>query len=304
MTKKDPPSTTMPDDAETRRRFAEAAAAVRPRLFRYCARMTGSVFDGEDIVQESLAKAFHALDGMTDLPPFEPWMFRIAHNTAMDFLKRYERKNVDIVADVPDSADAGDEGADDMLLEAALTVFVTLPTLQRSALVLKDVLGFSLAETAEIMGTTIASVKAALFRARANIEATNSAPSGPATEISVQERASLKRYADVFNARDWDALRSLLAEEAQLDLVSRLPKRSAAAAGYSTRYSTLIDEENLRAEPGYVSGVAAIAIFRPAFSATPAYYILLEWKDGLVANIRDFRYVPYIAEGARFSKMD
>jgi RNA polymerase sigma factor (sigma-70 family) len=78
---------------------------VRPELHRYCARMTGSVFDGEDVVQDTLAKAYYALGQMREPPNLKPWLFRIAHNAAMDFLRRYERKNVDVVRDLPDRAE-------------------------------------------------------------------------------------------------------------------------------------------------------------------------------------------------------
>src|SRR5262245_24008887 len=94
----------LPAIAEARQRFIDLVAEVRPELFRYCARMTGSVFDGEDVVQDTLAKAHYALGQMTDAPPLRPWLFRIAHNTAMDFLRRYDRKNVEVVAEVPESA--------------------------------------------------------------------------------------------------------------------------------------------------------------------------------------------------------
>jgi RNA polymerase sigma-70 factor, ECF subfamily len=304
MNRTDPPPAPMASDADALRRFTEVVTAVRPQLFRYCARMTGSVFDGEDVVQDTLAKAFHALTEMTEMPPLSPWIFRIAHNTALDFLKRYERKNVDVVADPPDVADAIEDGVDGALVEAALTVFVGLPPAQRSALVLKDVLGFSLAETAGIMGTTVAAVKAALVRARANVEATSRVPhTEPTRTISADERANLRRYADLFNARDWDGLRALLGAQSQLDLVSRAARQPAIAANYYTRYATLAPDQDLRAEAGFVDGVAAIAVYRPASSPAPAYFVLLEWSDRRIDVIRDFYYVPHITDGARFTPM-
>ena len=97
--------TLLPAMMEARDRFMQLVDDLRPELHRYCARMTGSVFDGEDVVQDTLAKAYYALGQMMEPPNLKPWLFRIAHNTAMDFLKRYERKNVDFVPDVPERAE-------------------------------------------------------------------------------------------------------------------------------------------------------------------------------------------------------
>lgn len=285
---------------EARDRFMDLVDELRPELHRYCARMTGSVFDGEDVVQDTLAKAYYALGQMLQPPNLRPWLFRIAHNTAMDFLKRHEHKYVELVADVPERAEAGEAGVDPELVEAALAAFVELPPVQRSAIILKDVLGHSLEETASTMGTNAGAVKAALSRARANVARTPHARAAAAAPISAEERATLHRYVDLFNAHDWDGLRALLGEETRLDIVSRVQQR-AATAGYYDRYAAIMKTEDMRAEAGFVDGVAAIAIFRPAASATPAYFMLLESEAGALSCIRDFRYVPYIATDARFS---
>jgi RNA polymerase sigma factor (sigma-70 family) len=279
--------------------FVELVAELRPELHRYCARMTGNVFDGEDVVQDTLAKAYFALSQMDEPPPLRYWLFRIAHNTAMDLLRRYERKNVDLVADVPDVTESADQGPDPALVEAALAAFVVLPPVQRSAIVLKDVLGHSLEQAASTMGTTVPAVKAALARGRANLAATASPPT--IASVSAEETGNLRRYADLFNARDWDGLRALLGEEARLDIVSRSQRRGSAAANYYSRYTEIVKTEDLRVEVGLADGVPALAFFRPS-STQPAYFVRLEWEDGRVVHIRDFRYVPYIAEGARFTK--
>ena len=291
------PDDLLPAMAQARERFMELVADIRPELFRYCARMTGSVFDGEDVVQDTLAKACFALSQMAEPPPLRYWLFRIAHNTAMDFLRRYERKHVDLVAEVPDSAGPDDAGADPALVEAALAVFAALPPVQRSALVLKDVLGHSLDETAATMGTTIPAVKAALSRARANLP--TAAPGSPT--VAAGELDRLRRYADLFNARDWDGLRALLGEEARLDVVSRTQRRGREVGTYYGKYAEIVPTERLRVEVGLVDGLPVIACFRPG-APGPAYFIRLEWEAGLVTSIRDFRYVPYIAEGAHYTR--
>jgi RNA polymerase sigma factor (sigma-70 family) len=297
MNDRDLARSLLPAFAEARARFMELVAEVRPELHRYCARMTGNVFDGEDIVQETLAKAYFALSEMGEPPALRGWLFRIAHNSAMDFLRRYERKNVDLVAEVPEVGDSEDQGPDPALVEGALTVFASLPPVQRSAVVLKDVLGHSLEETAATMGTTVLAVKAALVRARSNIASTDSAK----PNISVEEKRCLQRYAHLFNARDWGGLRALLGEEARVDLVSRWQRHGSATAGYYSRYAEVAPAEDLRAEVGLADGAPVLAIHR-AGSAQPAYFVRLKWKEGLLTQIWDFYFVPYLAAEARFTK--
>lgn len=285
---------------EARDRFMELVDDVRPELHRYCARMTGSVFDGEDVVQDTLAKAYFALGQMLQPPNLRPWLFRIAHNTAMDFLKRYERKNVEPVAELPDVAEPEDIGVDPLLVEAALSAFTELPPVQRSAVILKDVLGQSLEETADTMETTVGAVKAALSRARTNIARTlRPGIERPQQSASPEKQAMVRRYADFFNARDWDGLRALLGQESKLDVVSRVQQRMGDAS-YGGRYAKYLETEYLRAEAGWVDGVPVVAMFTGE-TGGPAYFVLLETEAGRVSVVRDFRYVPYIARDARFS---
>ena len=292
----------LPAMVEARDQFMELVDEIRPELHRYCARMTGSIFDGEDVVQETLAKAYYALGQMVQPPNLRPWLFRIAHNTAMDFIKRYERQHVEPVADVPDRAQPEESGVDPALVEAALTVFAELPPAQRSAAILKDVLGQSLEETAHTMGTTVGAVKAALSRARANIARTPRARfAEPAQPVAGETLMTLRRYADLFNAHNWDGLRALLAAESRLEVVSRVQHPRAVDAGYYDRYAAYTKTEDLRAEAGFVDGVPVIAIFSPPSSPEPAYFVLLEVSAGRISLIRDFRYIPYITIDARYS---
>src|SRR3989442_12775336 len=78
---------------DARKRFLAAVKDMRPRLHRFCTRMCGSVLDGEDLVQETLAQAFYSLSSLKDESRLEPWLFRIAHNKCVDFLRREKWEN-------------------------------------------------------------------------------------------------------------------------------------------------------------------------------------------------------------------
>ncbi len=281
---------TPPTFAEVREQFLAMVEGVRPELHRYCARLTGSVIDGEDIVQDTLAKAFYALSLCADVPPLRPWLFRIAHNTAIDFLKSHAKKYTDPTADIETIAGIDDK-PDPALVRAALSRFVMLPVAQRSAVILKDVLAHSLEETAETMGTTVTAVKALLVRGRANLRAQEHEE----REITMTTRAELDRYASLFNARDWDGVRALVSDDCRLDLVSKSQRRGQQVGMYFGRY----EKENVELRVVRLEGQLAFAA-HVAGAELPAYFILLAFEDGRVTNIRDFRYVPYIVAEAEY----
>lgn len=274
--------------ARAREEFLAVVGDIRPDLHRYCARLTGSVIEGEDIVQEVLAKAFYALTLNAEAPPLRPWLFKTAHNTAVDFLRSRGRTHVELRDDLGDVT-ALDDHVDPLVVRAALSQFLTLPVSQRSAVVLKDVLGHSLEETAETMGVTLPSVKALLVRGRAALR--DDAREGASIDASA--RRELDRYASLFNARDWEGLRALIAEDCRLDLVSKSARRGKQVGMYFDRYAK--EEVSLRVVR--LEGRLALAAHVGGADA-PSYFILLDWEGGEVRAIRDFRYVPYIARDA------
>jgi RNA polymerase sigma-70 factor, ECF subfamily len=276
--------------------FGRLIAELRPRLHRYCARMVGSVFDGEDVVQEALAKAAEAFPAAGTIERPESWLFRIAHNTALDALRRRKRQATvpsDIgLAGLADASAAADAR---VAVAASLATVLRLPVAQRSSVVLMDVLGHSLAETAEILGVSLAAVKAALHRARARLRGLADAPEGPLPSLAAAERERLRAYADRFNDRDFDALRDLLAEDVRLDLVNRtrLAGRKDVAV-YFSRYAEVADWQF---SPGLAEGRAALLVSDPADRADViSYVVLLDWTDGRIAAIRAFRYATYVTE--------
>jgi RNA polymerase sigma factor (sigma-70 family) len=269
--------------AQAREQFLELVADIRPELHRYCARLTGSVIDGEDIVQDTLAKAFYAMSQTPEVPALRPWLFRIAHNAAVDFLRSRGRRQTEPTDEI-DAIAAYDERPDPIVVRAALARFLSLPLTQRSAVILKDVLGHSLEETAQTMGTTVMAVKAALVRGRRGLLDDSREERGPTPDA----RADLERYAALFNARDWDGVRALVADDCRLDLVAKSQRRGKEVGLYFTNCA----KADVRVRIVRLEGQLALA----ACSAdAPSYFMLLTFDNGKVTAIRDYRYVPYIA---------
>lgn len=283
--------------------LSRLAATLRPRLHRYCARMVGSAIDGEDVVQEALAKAAEAAPGAGAIERPESWLFRIAHNAALDALRRRKRQaaaqsDIDLgsVADASATADVR------VAATASLAAFMNLPAAQRSSVVLMDVLGYSLSETVEILGVTLPAVKAALHRARARLKALADAPERLTPILGAAERDRLRAYADRFNARDFDALRNLLAEDVRLDLVNRT--RLAGRKDVSVYFSRYSEGSQWRLAPGLAEGRPALLVSDPAVAAgAVGYVVLLDWADGRIAAIRDFLYAPYAMESMAVSPL-
>src|SRR5262249_21178274 len=134
-------SAAMAGSVDGRETFDRLLAELRPKLHRYCARMTGSVIDGEDVVQEALAKAIEAFPDAGTILHAESWLFRIAHNAALDFLRRRARADALRSDEDPDLVVDPASAADDRRIAAAsLRTFMRLPVAQRSSVILMDVL--------------------------------------------------------------------------------------------------------------------------------------------------------------------
>src|SRR4051812_14902478 len=157
---------------EGRRQFLALVHDIRPDLHRYCTRMTGSVADGEDVVQDTLARAYYQLPELKEMPPLRPWLFRIAHNRAIDHWRRDAHRMAEPIESVLDVADDEAREPDQTLarhqaVRAALSCFLQLAPAQRGCVILKDVLDHSLEEIAAELDLSVPAVKAALHRGRA-----------------------------------------------------------------------------------------------------------------------------------------
>lgn len=164
-------------------------------------------------------------------------------------------------------------------------------------MLLKDVLDYPLSEIADIADSTLAGVKAALHRGRTKLHAIESAP--VEASFDAGQRKLFEAYADVFNRRDWDALKNLVRADARLEIVgSATGQMAGLGATYSGNYTGLPWEWRL--SPALVDGVPALIHWKregPAWRAHTA--IRLWWEDGHVVRIRDYVHVEYLMGSAR-----
>jgi RNA polymerase sigma-70 factor, ECF subfamily len=290
--------------ADGRAQFDRLLGELRPRLHRFCARMTGSVIDGEDIVQEAMLKALESLSRAEAIENVEAWVFRIAHNAALDFLRRRTRQqslqsdeNTDMILDPATPIE------DRQAATVSLRTFMHLPVAQRGAVILKDVLGYSLEEISHVMHATVPATKAALHRGRRHLRELAEAPEENSVPVLAgPERLLLAAYVDRFNDHDFDAVREMLAEEVKLEVVNRL--RLSGRREVSNYFSNYAQVPDWHLVSGFIDGRPGILVADPAEpKGRPTYFIVLSWGvDGLL-GIRDFRYARYAIEGAEFVAM-
>ena len=281
--------------------FLETISQLRPRLHRYCARMTGSVTDGEDVVQEALFQAYRKLDTFDESRPLAPWLFRIAHNRCIDFLRtRGIRIEVESEAAAPLSA-AETTPMGPELGRAVEHLVVMLPPKERACVLLKDVFDYSLEEIAELVESTVGGVKAALNRGRTKLAALREQPAPP-RPISPQTSELLRLYVERFNERDWDGLRELIAADATLRVADRFAGRFA-----ETSYLSNL----MRLFPGFrlavatVDGQSALITMRPDGNTwTPWSIVHIDVSDGRIVRIADYVHCPWVLQSAQTLVVD
>ena len=232
--------------------FGELVAPYRHELQVHCYRIVGSLHDAEDVLQETLLSAWRGLDGFQERSSVRTWLYRIATNRSLDAIRATTRRDEpmttringlvppppthrgevpwltpypDELLDVPDPAPGPEAVVESH--EATSLAFVTalqlLPPKQRAVLILRDVLGYRAAETAEVLDTTVESVTSALKRARATLDSDETLaerrtqPPAPAAG-SPEEQQLIEAYVDAFTTHDVEKLVAILSEDVWLKM--------------------------------------------------------------------------------------
>lgn len=284
--------------------FEDLVRPFRRELAAHCYRMLGSLADAEDQVQETLLRAWRGIDGFGSRSSVKSWLYRIATNACIDFLRARPRRampmenaephdpaqalpatNPEILWLEPAPASLVGPEASLASRESVQLAFVTalqqLPAMQRAAVLLADVLEWPVAEIAELLESTPAAINSALQRARATLEG-RKRPGKPV------DRALLERYMQAWERGDATAFAALLHE----DVIVSMPPNPAWFSGRDAVVAFLAP----RMQPGaqrmvLVEGAddVAFAFYRRGDTDFSARAIeIVRWEDGLVRELHAF----------------
>jgi len=293
----------------------------RGELRGYCYRMLGSAFDADDAVQETMVKAWQALDRFEGRSSTRSWLYRIATNVCLDSLRAKGRRALPMdlagpgsassdvgaplpreawVEPIPDgdvlTADPAQSAvARDSVRLAFVAALQHLPPRQRAVLILREVLCWQASEVAELLDTTVASVNSALQRARATLGDRGLSDDAPQVPLQDGDRELLARYVAAFEAYDIPALVSLLSEDAgfsmpPLPLWLQGPQEVHdfyLGTGAACRGSRLV--------PTSANGCPAFGHYKPSPDGdgwVPWALQVLEVSDGRLVHLHHFLDTP------------
>ena len=230
----------------SREAFSELVEGHRRELQVHCYRMLGSVLDAEDLVQETLLRAWKSRHLFEGRAPLRAWLYKIATNACLDELANRPRRGLppDLYPAADPNGPLGAAVLDPIWLEpypdgllgslrndtaarydlresvslAFLATLQTLPPRQRAVLLMRDVVGLRASEVAELLDETVSAVNSALYRARLKLGERVQDRGAGLPSVDAAQRGLLERYVAVWEAADIDGLVQLLKEDASFPM--------------------------------------------------------------------------------------
>ena len=246
-----------------------------------------------------MIKALLAHAQGVEVDHFEGWLFRIARNASLDFLREKTRA---VVVPLTDEFEAEALPESD-IVAISFQTFLGLPELQRCAVILKDVLGHSIDEIASIAECSPAAAKSALQRGRTALRRLMQAPPDIRLPLmSDAQRSKMAAFVHLFQSGDFDTIRAMLADDVKLELVNRLHwEGREKITPYFARYA---QETKWRFGFGAVEGQPAMLVFDAAGTMDkPAHFVLINWAENQIAEIRDYLFAPYVLESIDWMRL-
>ena len=300
-----------PDNGEAdeiRSQFLNSLGTLRPTLHRLCARMCGSVLDGEDLVRETLAAASYKLSPMPYPQFLERSLLRMALERCLRFVRHDlgHREHAHVVL--------YGEGRTRTIhperrwhqappLEEVFASRVSaLRPDDRVVMVLADVLGYSLRDTVTLTGTTLGYVRFVLWRGRATLR--ELPPLAPSAPLDDELRTRMQQYADCFNRLDGNGLHRLVKPDARVEIVGAFSGRmrdvDATYAGTyaATSWDWRLSVARVDGDPALLTSRRVGEIWQP-YAA-----IRLWWEAGQVVRIRDYMHIRHVLRDARIEPAD
>ena len=292
--------------------FGRLTERHRRELHVHCYRMLGSFDEAEDLVQETFLRAWRGRAGFAAGPGLRPWLYRIATNACLDALRRRSRRvtAVDSFAELPwlqpypdrllDEVAPSEEEPDAVVVSretielAFLALIQLLPARQRAAVILRDVLGWSAKETAELLGTTVASANSALQRGRATLDERaprREAAAATTDELSEDERTLLAAFIDAHERSDPAAAAAVAREDIRITMPPYPMVYDGIAAMAPLLERAFGGDDEWRLIPIRANRMPAAASYHRAASETEfrAFKIdVLRVEDGAIAEITTF----------------